>query len=268
MNAIGAPGDARMATGPAAGRSPGTAGRVGARAPRVAVIVPVLNEAAGIGDRLRALDGAGFAEVIVVDGGSDDGTVARIRTLVETLPGVPGTRGRITLLHAPRGRAVQMNRGAAAATADVLLFLHADTRLPPGAAEMIQGAVRQGHEWGRFDVRLDGRPYPLRLIERAMNIRSALTGIATGDQAQFVRRDLFAMLRGFAPIPLMEDIELSRRLCRLARPARIRAPVASAARRWLRGGIARTVLRMWGLRFLYWSGIPAARLARLYPDVR
>ena len=244
------------------------AGSPGARTPGVAVIVPVLNEAAGIVARLRDLVDAGFAEVIVVDGGSDDGTVDRIRTLNDSLPAGSRTGGRVILLHAPRGRAVQMNCGAGVATADVLLFLHADTRLPPAAAAMVQESVCRGGEWGRFDVRLDGQPFPLRLIERVMNLRSALTGIATGDQAQFVRRDVFTMLNGFAPIPLMEDIELSRRLCRLARPVRIRVPVVSAARRWLQGGIVRTVLRMWGLRFLYWAGIPPARLVRFYADVR
>ncbi len=237
-------------------------------APRVAVIIPVLNEAAQIGERLQVLVDAGFDEVIVVDGGSDDGTTTQVRALVDTLAREPQTTGRVALLHSGRGRAIQMNRGAVAATCEVLLFLHADASLPPRAAEAIREAVRRRYEWGRFDVRLDSPQFPFRLIEWAMNWRSAITGIATGDQAQFVRRDIFAMLRGFAPIPLMEDIDLSRRLCTLAWPARIRTPVISAARRWQRGGIVRTVLRMWGLRLLYWSGIPAAQLARFYPDVR
>jgi len=236
--------------------------------PSVAAIVPVLNEVDQIEQRARAWERAGFAEVIVVDGGSDDGSVVRIQAMVESHMRDPQANGRLILLHAARGRAEQMNRGAHAATADVLLFLHADTGLPAGAVGMIQEAIRRGCEWGRFDVRLDGPQHGLRLIECAMNVRSAVSGIATGDQAMFVRRDVFAMLRGFAPIPVMEDIEISRRLCMLARPTRIRVPVMTAARRWQRDGIARTMLLMWCLRFFYWLGVAPVRLARLYRDVR
>ena len=252
------------AAGPVAAGALG-AGRVG---PAVTVIVPVLNEAADINERLPVLIDAGFEEVIVVDGGSDDGTVAQVQTLADARARASRPACRVVLLQGARGRALQMNRGADAATGEVLLFLHVDTRPSPGAAERIREAVRQGCEWGRFDVRLDGRQFAFRIIERAMNWRSALTGIATGDQALFVRRDVFEMLRGFAPIPLMEDIELSRRLRMLAWPARIRVPVVSATRRWQRGGIARTVLRMWGLRLLYWFGVSPAQLLRFYPDVR
>ncbi|MHB8347631.1 MAG: TIGR04283 family arsenosugar biosynthesis glycosyltransferase [Acidiferrobacterales bacterium] len=240
----------------------------GGPTPGVAVIVPVLNEAAGIAERLRALIGAGFREVIVVDGGSDDGTAAQVQTLFDAQASRRRTAGRLILVHSGRGRALQMNRGADVATCEVLLFLHADTGLPPGAEAMVREAIVQGCEWGRFDVCLDSRKPAFRIIERAMNWRSALTGIATGDQALFVRRDVFVMLRGFAPIPLMEDIELSSRLRALAWPARIRVPVVSAVRRWQRGGIARTVLRMWGLRLLYWMGVSPAQLLRFYADVR
>ncbi len=259
------------AAGIAAAAGPVASGAscVGRAGPGVAVIIPVLNEAADINERLRVLANAGFEELIVVDGGSDDGTVAQVRALLDALACTsPRSACRMTLLQGPRGRALQMNRGAEAATGEVLLFLHVDTRLSPGAPERIREAVRQGCEWGRFDVRLDGRQFVFRIIERAMNWRSALTGIATGDQALFMRRDVFGMLRGFAPIPLMEDIELSRRLRTLAWPARIRVPVVSATRRWQRAGVARTVLGMWGLRLLYWLGISPARLLRFYPDVR
>ncbi|MHB8454569.1 MAG: TIGR04283 family arsenosugar biosynthesis glycosyltransferase [Acidiferrobacterales bacterium] len=236
--------------------------------PSVAAVVPALNEAAGIAERVEDLLRSGFAQVIVVDGGSNDATFERAQAVADSRPGDPQAASRLTVLRAACGRAIQMNRGAQAAGADVLLFVHADTRLPPGAVEMVRKAICRGGEWGRFDMRLDGPQRLLRLIERAMNMRSALTGIATGDQALFVRRDVFTMLRGFAQIPLMEDIEISRRLRMLARPVRIRAPVLSAARRWQHGGVARTMLLMWCLRFLYWLGVAPARFARLYRNVR
>jgi hypothetical protein len=128
----------------------------------------------------------------------------------------------------------------------------------------VRAAIQAGHLWGRFDVRLDGARPAYRVIERCMNRRSALTGIATGDQAIFVRRDVFERLGGYAPIVLMEDIELSARLKRRQRPARVRAPVVTSARRWEQHGILRTVLRMWRLRLLYWLGMSPARLTRWY----
>jgi rSAM/selenodomain-associated transferase 2 len=146
----------------------------------------------------------------------------------------------------------------------VLLFLHADGTLPPGAADDIRDAVEAGRPWGRFDVRLSGRHFLLRVIERLMNWRSRLTGIATGDQAMFVRRDVYRMLGGYAPLPLMEDIELSTRLKWICRPACLPGPVLASSRRWEKHGIIRTILLMWTLRFLYWLGVSPARLARWY----
>ncbi len=235
--------------------------------PSVAVIVPILNEASRIEAQIHLLCRAGIAEIVVVDGGSADDSVGRIQQIADAA-GALRTGCRVAVRHAPRGRALQMNYGAQATMADVLLFVHADTRLPAGAGGMVQDAIRRGHEWGRFDVCLDGPQRTLRVIERAMNLRSALTGIVTGDQALFVRRDIFTMLGGFAPIALMEDIELSRRLRMLGPPARIRIPVVSSARRWHQGGILRTVLLMWGLRLLYWLGVAPGRLARFYGNVR
>jgi rSAM/selenodomain-associated transferase 2 len=225
--------------------------------PSVAIVLPVRNEAAILEAALSDL----FArhdplEVIVVDGGSRDATRAIAASF--------STRHPVRVLEAPAGRAAQMNAGAAAATADILLFLHADTRLPPNALERVRDAIGGGHVWGRFDVRLDGARFAYRVIEWFMNRRSALTGIATGDQAIFVRRDVFESFGGYAPIALMEDIELSCRLKRRGRPARIADAATTSARRWERHGVARTVLRMWGLRLFYRVGVSPARLARWY----
>ena len=228
--------------------------------PTVAAIVPVLNEASGAADFLAALvRRPGIDEVIVVDGGSADGTV---ETAARVLAATAGPHAQ--LLATPRDRARQMNAGAAAATADVLFFVHADSCLPPEATEHIAAALADGHVWGRFDVRVSGRSFAFRVIERAMNLRSAWSGIATGDQAIFVRRDVFRLLGGFAAIPIMEDIELCSRLKWIGPPARIRAPVVTSARRWEHGGIVRTLLRMWLLRALFAVGVPAVRLARWY----
>ena len=158
-----------------------------------------------------------------------------------------------------------MNAGAASSRAPVLLFLHADTRLPAGAAGLIEHALAGGRRrWGRFDVRIDGRPRMLRVIARMMNLRSRLTGIATGDQAIFVTRAAFATVGGFPDQPLMEDIELSRRLLELSRPACIRTPVVTSGRRWEQRGLWRTMMLMWRLRWAYWRGVPAAELAAHY----
>jgi rSAM/selenodomain-associated transferase 2 len=166
---------------------------------------------------------------------------------------------------APRGRARQQNAGAAAATGDVLLFLHADTRLPPDADARIAAALAApGACWGRFDVRLTGRAPLLRLVERLISLRSRLTGIATGDQAIFVRRDTFQAIGGFPDQPLMEDVALSRALRRIARPACLREAVLTSSRRWETRGIWRTIVLMWRLRLAYALGADPAELARRY----
>ena len=222
--------------------------------PRLAIVAPVLDEAATLApwlDALQPLRRRGAA-LVVVDGGSRDATmdIARARADV--------------VLEAPRGRAAQMNAGAAAARADVLLFLHADTRLPEGADALVLEALARGRGWGRFDVRIDTRRPLLRVVARAMNARSRLTGIATGDQALFVRRDLFDAVGGFPEIPLMEDIALSRVLKRHGRPACLRATVVTSARRWERHGAWKTILLMWRLRAAYFFGADPARLALRY----
>ena len=226
------------------------------------IVVPTLDEAATIDSALQRLAPlrARGARVIVVDGGSRDDTAARAAPLADRV------------LAAPRGRAVQMNAGAQAeegAATDVLLFLHADTRLPDDADRIVQRALADGaHCWGRFDVRLDADGWPLRLIETAINLRSRLTGIATGDQAIFVTRAAFSWLHGFAPLPLMEDIDFCSRARRLTRPAALHERVLTSARRWQRHGVWRTVLLMWRLRLAYFFGADPQALARRYRDAR
>ena len=221
---------------------------------KLSVIIPVLNEAAGIPALCQHLMpyARQGVEVILVDGSSDDGTPE----LVERL----GFR----LVPSPRGRALQMNAGAAAASSDVLLFLHADTRLPPGAFECLQSRVTQAHDWGRFDVRIEGRPAMLKLVAWLMNWRSRLTGIATGDQAMFMTRAAFDAVGGFPQQPLMEDIEMSSRLRRRVRPICLADQVVTSGRRWEQRGLWRTIFLMWRLRWAYWRGVPASQLAKAY----
>jgi rSAM/selenodomain-associated transferase 2 len=221
--------------------------------PALSIVVPVLNEAGGIEATLRSLAPlrARGAELIVVDGGSRDATLALARPLADQV------------FVAPAGRARQMNAGAAAARGDVLLFLHADTQLPEGADALVRNAVRRA-PWGRFDVRIDGRPLLLHVVAAAMNLRSRCTGIATGDQAFFVTRTAFDRVGGFPDQPLMEDVEISRRLRALGRPACLRERVVTSGRRWEARGVWSTIFLMWRLRWRYWRGAPAEALARAY----
>jgi rSAM/selenodomain-associated transferase 2 len=221
---------------------------------KLSIIMPVLNEAATIEAALRALAPlrSRGAEVIVVDGSSGDGTAE--------LANVRADR----VLSAPRGRASQMNAGAAAAEGDVLLFVHADTRLPEDAGKLIlEGLDRSARRWGRFDVSFDEGGL-LRLVALMMNLRSRLTGIATGDQAMFMTRAAFDAAGGFPTIALMEDIALSARLKHDSRPLCLRARVTTSGRRWRQHGLLRTVLLMWRLRLRYFLGADPARLARDY----
>lgn len=221
---------------------------------RISIIIPTLNEAAAIAASLRALQtlrGRGV-EVIVVDGGSSDATIANASPYADLL------------IRAARGRALQMNAGAAAASGEALLFLHADTCLPVDADRAIYAHCPTNLAWGRFDMRLSGRHPGLRVIERLINWRSRLAGIATGDQAIFVTRELFDAIDGYPEIALMEDIALSKRLKRHARPGRVNAKVVSSSRRWESNGIARTVWLMWRLRLAYFLGADPGRLAQVY----
>ncbi len=226
----------------------------GAPQPALSIVMPVLNEAAGVQAALQALAPLRQrgVEVIVADGGSSDNSAAL------ALPWAD----RVTV--APRGRARQMNAGAVLARGDVLLFLHADTRLPPAADQLLAAALAAGAVWGRFDVHISGRPWMLRTVATLMNLRSRWTGIATGDQALFVRRAAFDAVQGYPDQPLMEDIELSRRLRRVAPPACLRARVTTSGRRWETHGVWRTIVLMWRLRWRYWRGESAAVLAEAY----
>jgi rSAM/selenodomain-associated transferase 2 len=219
-------------------------------AQRLSVVVPALNEARGIGGALAALAPLRERghEVIVADGGSTDDTAGLARPLCDRV------------VHSARGRALQMNAGAHAASGDALLFLHADTRLPPDSEELVFNALEK-HRWGRFDVHIEGSHPMLRVVACAKNLRSRLTGIATGDQAIFVRRSAFA---GFPEIPLMEDIAFSAAMKRGGRPACLRRRVVTSGRRWESRGVLRTVVLMWRLRLLYFLGAAPERLARLY----
>jgi rSAM/selenodomain-associated transferase 2 len=210
----------------------------------------VLNEAPGIRAALEALAPLRSRghEVLVVDGGSVDGTTELARPLCDHL------------VNAPRGRAHQMNAGARVANGEILLFLHADTVLPPDAAQVIFQSMAK-HTWGRFDVNIQGSHPLLKVIAWSMNLRSRLTGIATGDQAIFVRRGVFP---GFAEIPLMEDIAFSKAMKRRGAPACLRSRVRTSGRRWESRGVLRTVLLMWWLRLAYALGADPARLAERY----
>ncbi len=229
---------------------------------RLAVIVPVLDEAEQIESCLAALADLRQrgAKVIVVDGGSGDATIRLAAPLCDRV------------IAAPRGRALQMNAGARceqARNADVLLFLHADVRLPREADRLIFRALGNRRAcWGRFDVKLQGRSFGLPLIGSLMNLRSRATGICTGDQAIFVEQGAFLAMEGFAPIALMEDVEFCRRARRLSAPVALRPPVVVSARRWEQAGLARTVLQMWWLRLAYFMGADPQQLAQRYRNAR
>jgi rSAM/selenodomain-associated transferase 2 len=223
---------------------------------RLTIVVPVLNEAAIIVDALAALAPlrARGAEIVVVDSGSDDGTPDLARPLADRVSA------------APRGRGAPLNAGAALGSGDALVFLHADTALPPNADRLIAAALER-HAWGRFDLRIAGRHPLLAVVARMINWRSRLTGIATGDQAIFVTREAFLAVGGFPDLPLMEDIAISQRLKRLCRPCCIGAPVVTSGRRWEHHGVLQTIVLMWRLRLAYYCGVEPARLALRYGPV-
>jgi len=221
----------------------------------LSVIIPALNEAECIQSTLVPLQPmrARGVEIVLVDGGSDDETVSLARPLTDLV------------IRSARGRAQQMQAGVAASTGCVLWFLHADTRVPGTADQLIIEALENGLSgWGRFDVTLSGGHVLLGAVAWLMNRRSRLTGIATGDQAMFIRRELFDRIGGFQSIPLMEDIALSRALKQHCRPACIKQKIESSPRRWHKHGVIRTILTMWGLRFAYFLGVSPEQLAKYY----
>lgn len=222
---------------------------------KLAIVVPILNEVDRLPDLLSNLlpYKKNGCEVLLVDGGSDDGSIV----LAECVG--------FKVLAASRGRARQMNAGAREVQGDVLLFLHADTRLPARADELILQAMSiEGHKWGRFDVCIDGKHWMLRIVALLMNYRSRMSGIATGDQGIFVRRSVFETVNGFPDQPLMEDIALSITLRQKFRPVCLTSRVVTSGRRWETRGVWRTILLMWRLRLAYWLGAKPEALLRDY----
>lgn len=225
---------------------------------KLSIIIPTLNEAEGIGSLLESLQPlrqVGY-EVILVDGGSHDGTVQIAKPLVDQS------------LNSILGRAGQMNAGAAVANHSILWFLHADTSLPVGASEAVINGIAAGAIWGRFDVRLSGQHPLLRTVALMMNLRSRWTDLVTGDQAIFVRRDTFSDVGGFPDMPLMEDIALSRQLKQVGKPLCVPLKLTTSSRRWESQGICRTIALMWWLRLAFALGVNPERLACWYSSVR
>ena len=224
---------------------------------RISVIIPALNEEASLSATIASIAPLQPHEIIVVDGGSTDRTVTICREL------------SVCVLSSPRGRAAQMNLGARHATGDALLFVHADTRLPRSAMDDICSALADPRMvGGRFDVRLDGKHWMFPLIGVMISLRSRLSRVATGDQAIFVRRDIFTELGGYPDVPLMEDVALARALKRRGSMASLRSRVITSARRWEADGIWRTIFKMWALKSLYLLGVSPHRLKRYYADAR
>ena len=224
----------------------------------LSIIVPMLNEMESIAATLSALRaGAPQAEIIVIDGGSDDGCQTVARALCDTL------------IEAPRGRAGQLNAGAARAGGQVLAFVHADTIVPATFAADIQAAMHNpAVVGGRFDLTLDSPGLPYCLIGWLISLRSRLSRTGTGDQAIFVRREVFERLGGFPQIDICEDLDFARQLKRAGTVACLRSRVVTSARRWQRAGLIRTIAKMWAIRLCYLTGVSPARLRRWYADVR
>ena len=222
---------------------------------QISVIIPALNEAGCIRElcaALQPLRGRGH-EIILVDGGSEDQTRTLGKPLVDRM------------LNSARGRALQMRAGVADANGTILWFLHADTGVPDNPDQLILAALESGRaDWGRFDILLSDRHIVLRIVAHLMNLRSRISGIATGDQGIFVRRSLYEQVGGIPSLPLMEDIALSRVLKKYGRPVCIRQKLRTSARRWQQYGIVRTILTMWGLRLAYFVGISPDYLAKYY----
>lgn len=220
---------------------------------KFSIIIPTLNEAIAIPPCLSALQALRTdCEILVVDGGSSDDTIILTQPLADKV------------LTSAKGRSRQMNSGASQATGDVLLFLHADTRLPENALQLIDRHINQDAQWGRFDIILSGEHFMLKVIAFMMNWRSRLTGIATGDQVIFVTRQVFESVGQYPDIDLMEDIALCKRLKKISPPVCLSAKVTSSGRRWEHFGVYKTIVLMWWLRLRYFFGADPKTLAQLY----
>lgn len=219
----------------------------------ISIIIPVLNEEQSVKSLLQQLQTCRQQghEVIVVDGGSNDETVSVSKPLADKV------------ITSGYGRAKQMNKGVAESINEVLWFLHADTSIPKNAIETIQESLSK-NDWGRFNIKLSGSHFLFRIIEKMINIRSCLSGIATGDQGIFVKRKMFKSIGGYSEIPLMEDVALSNKLKNVSRPVCVKETLTTSSRRWEKNGIITTILLMWYLRFLYWIGVSPNTLAKLY----
>ena len=231
---------------------------------KLSIIIPLLNEADNLPEliaHIASLDPAP-QQVILVDGGSVDGSVAIAKSVLKSTE-IAQLAIDWHIIESTVGRAQQMNAGAMLATGDVLLFLHADTELPADAIDNVQQAIAQ-YDWGRFDVRLDSCEPLLKIVGFVINKRSRLMSIATGDQAIFIKKSIFEQIGGYPDQPLMEDIELCKRLKKFARPACLKSKVITSARRWQQYGTWRTIFLMWQLRFDYWRGVSPNVLKQRY----
>jgi len=219
----------------------------------VSIIIPVLNEEQSINALLQQLQSYRLQghEIIVVDGGSQDETIKVAKSLCDQL------------ISSEAGRARQMNKGAELSKNEILWFLHADTIIPDESVESIQQALSE-NDWGRFDIHLSGTHFLFRIIEKMINIRSCVFSIATGDQGIFLKRSIFKTVNGYSNIPLMEDVELSKKLKKISRAVCLNNKLTTSSRRWEKNGILITVFLMWKLRFLYWLGMSAKRLSLQY----
>ena len=232
----------------------------------ISLSLPLYNEASqaeALVQHLLTIDG--IAERILVDASNQASSKQTIQQLAEKYQDDPSFK----IVDAPQpGRSLQMNYGASLASQPVLLFLHCDTRLPPATVDLVAKSLNAQHQWGRFDIQLDRKQWPFRLIGAMVNLRSRVRNLATGDQAIFITADLFKTARGYPEIPLMEDIALSKILSQHSPPSLITTPVTTSARRWEQSGITRTILLMWKLRLLFWLGHSPERLAAMYQTIR